>query len=97
MWERFDIGVACEQTLPGSSGALVLCPTTVPQRTQESLLAGYHRQASSKLFWSILAGHELAGGGGGGVGQKETDIYFGQIVELLLEYTQSPPLEVMAH
>ena len=70
MWERFDIGVACEQTLPGSSGALVLCPTTVPQRPQESLLAGYHRRASSKLFWSILAGHELAGEGGGGGGVK---------------------------
>ena len=66
MCERFDIGVACEQTLPGSSGALVPSPTTVPQRNQESLLAGYHRRASSKLFWSILAGHELAGGKGGG-------------------------------
>ena len=65
MWERFDIDVACEQTLPGSSGALVLSPTTVPRRTQESLLAGYHQRASSKLFWSTLAGHELAGGGGG--------------------------------
>ena len=98
MWERFDIAVACEQTLPGSSGALVLCPTTVPQRPQESLLAGYHRRASSKLFWSILAGHELAGGGGGGrLNKKETEKNFGRIVELLLEYTQSPPLEVMAH
>ena len=76
MWERFDIGVACEQTLPGSSGALVLCPTTVPQRPQESLLAGYHRRASSKLFWSILAGHELAGGGGGGVKPKRNGYKF---------------------
>ena len=67
MWERFDIGVACEQTLPGSCGALVLSPTTVPHGTQESLLAGCHRRASSKSFWSILAGHELAKGGGGGV------------------------------
>ena len=40
MWDRFDIGVACEQTFPGSSGVLVLSPTPVPQRTQESMLAG---------------------------------------------------------
>ena len=39
LWERFPIGVACKQTLPGGSGALVLSPTQVPQRTQESLLA----------------------------------------------------------
>lgn len=64
MWERFDIGVACEQTLPGSSGALVLCPTTVPPKTPGELARGLPSACIfPKLFWSILAGHELAGGG----------------------------------
>ena len=72
MWERFDIGVACEQTLPGSSGALVLCPTTVPQRPQESLLAGYHRRASSNTSWSWIGW----GGGGGGVKPKRNGYIF---------------------